>query len=68
MDSDEGEGESINEGQWREGSLYTFSNRGCVYGKAQHVSSLLSAGAHSRGGAEEKREGVSCGGSKVQGE
>lgn len=66
MDSDEGE--SINEGQWREGSACTFSTGGCVYGKAQHVSSLLSAGAYSRGGRGEKKEGVSFGGRKVQGE
>lgn len=55
MDSDEAE--SINEGQWREGSACTFSTRECIYGKAQHVSSLLSAGAYSRGGGGEKKKG-----------
>ncbi len=37
-------------------------------GEAHHVSSLLPAEAYSRGGRGEKKDGVSCGGRKVQGE
>lgn len=47
MDSDEGEGESINEARWREGGRFICSKNS---GEAQHVSSLLSARAFWKGG------------------
>lgn len=66
MDSDEGE--STNEGRWRSGGCLYFLNRGAISGEAHHVSSLLPAGAYSKGRRRENKEGVSCGGRKVQGE